>query len=141
MSDCVYPVSAATAAYALVDDAKYKAMYEQSVKDPNGFWGEQAKRLDWSKPFTKVKNTSFDPHNVSIKWFEDGELNVSYNCVDRHAAATPDKVAIIWEGDDPKDDAKITYGELKDHVSRFANVLKAHGVKKGDRVTIYLLCV
>jgi len=138
MSDSVYPVPAEVAANALIDDAKYKAMYEQSVKDPDGFWGEQAKRLDWSKPFTKVKNTSFDPHNVSIKWFEDGELNVSYNCVDRHAAATPDKVAIIWEGDDPKDDAKITYGELKDHVSRFANVLKAHGVKKGDRVTIYL---
>ena len=138
MSDSVYPVPAEVAANALIDDAKYKAMYEQSVKDPDGFWGEQAKRLDWSKPFTKVKNTSYDPHNVSIKWFEDGELNVSYNCVDRHAAATPDKVAIIWEGDDPKDDAKITYGELKDHVSRFANVLKAHGVKKGDRVTIYL---
>ena len=138
MSDNVYPVPADIAANALIDDAKYKAMYEQSVKDPNGFWGEQAKRLDWSKPFTKVKNTSYDPHNVSIKWFEDGELNVSYNCVDRHAAATPDKVAIIWEGDDPADSKKITYAELKDEVSKFANVLKAHGVKKGDRVTIYL---
>ncbi len=138
MSENVFPVPAQIAAAALVDDAKYKAMYEQSVKDPNGFWGEQAKRLDWSKPFTKVKNTSYDPHNVSIKWFEDGELNVSHNCVDRHAAATPDKVAIIWEGDDPADSKKITYAELKDEVSRFANVLKAHGVKKGDRVTIYL---
>ncbi len=138
MSENVFPVPADVAAAALVDDAKYKAMYEQSVKDPNGFWGEQAKRLDWSKPFTKVKNTSFDPHNVSIKWFEDGELNVSTNCVDRHAAATPDKVAIIWEGDSPNDDAKITYGQLKDEVCKFANVLKAHGVKKGDRVTIYL---
>jgi acetyl-CoA synthetase len=138
MSDNVYPVPGAIAAAALVDDAKYKAMYEQSVKDPEGFWGEQGKRLDWSKPYTKVKNTSYDPHNVSIKWYEDGELNVSYNCVDRHAAATPDKVAIIWEGDDPNDDKKITYGQLKDEVSKFANVLKAHGVKKGDRVTIYL---
>ncbi len=138
MSENVFPVPAQIAAAALVDDAKYKAMYEQSVKDPNGFWGEQAKRLDWSKPFTVVKNTSYDPHNVSIKWFEDGELNVSYNCVDRHAAATPDKVAIIWEGDSPDEDKKITYAELKDEVSKFANVLKAHGVKKGDRVTIYL---
>ncbi len=138
MSDNVYPVPGAIAAAALVDDAKYKAMYEQSVKDPEGFWGEQGKRLDWSKPYTKVKNTSYDPHNVSIKWYEDGELNVSYNCVDRHAAATPDKVAIIWEGDDPNDDKKITYGQLKDEVSKFANVLKAHGVQKGDRVTIYL---
>ncbi|MDK9695184.1 MAG: acetate--CoA ligase [Siculibacillus sp.] len=138
MSDNVYPVPAEIAANALVDDAKYKAMYEQSVKDPNGFWGEQAKRIDWFKPFTKVKNTSYDTHNVSIKWFEDGELNVSYNCVDRHAAATPDKVAIIWEGDNPAEDKKITYAELKDEVSRFANVLKAHGVQKGDRVTIYL---
>ena len=138
MSDSVYPVPAEVAANALIDDAKYKAMYEQSVKDPEGFWGEQAKRIDWSKPFTKVKNTSYDPHNVSIKWFEDGELNVSYNCVDRHAAATPDKVAIIWEGDNPAEDKKITYGQLKDEVSKFANVLKAHGVKKGDRVTIYL---
>ena len=138
MSENVFPVPADVAAYALVDDAKYKAMYEQSVNDPNGFWGEQAKRLDWSKPYTIVKNTSFDTHNVSIKWFEDGELNVSYNCVDRHAAATPDKVAIIWEGDSPDDDKKITYAELKDEVSRLANVLKAHGVKKGDRVTLYL---
>ncbi len=138
MSENVFPVPADIAANALVDDAKYKMMYEQSVKDPDGFWGEQAKRIDWFKPFTKVKNTSYDPHNVSIKWFEDGELNVSYNCVDRHAAATPDKVAIIWEGDNPAEDKKITYRELKDEVSKFANVLKAHGVKKGDRVTIYL---
>ena len=138
MSENVFPVPQAIAAAALVDDAKYKAMYEQSVKDPNGFWGEQAKRLDWSKPFTVVKNTSYDPHNVSIKWFEDGELNVAYNCVDRHAAATPNKVAIIWEGDSPNEDKKITYAELKDEVCKLANVFKAHGVKKGDRVTIYL---
>ncbi len=138
MSENVFPVPEQIAATALIDNAKYLEMYAQSVNDPNGFWGEQAKRLDWSKPFTIVKNTSYDPHNVSIKWFEDGELNVSYNCVDRHAAATPDKVAIIWEGDDPADSKKITYAELKDEVSRLANVLKAHGVKKGDRVTIYL---
>ncbi|NLH82941.1 MAG: acetate--CoA ligase [Phyllobacteriaceae bacterium] len=138
MSENVFPVPADVASAAYVDDAKYKAMYEQSVKDPDGFWGEQAKRLDWSKPFTKVKDTSYDPHNVSIKWFEDGELNVSYNCVDRHAAATPDKVAIIWEGDNPNEDEAITYADLKEEVCRLANTLKAHGVKKGDRVTIYL---
>ncbi len=138
MSENVFEVPSQIAATALVDDAKYKAMYERSITDPNGFWGEIAGRLDWSKPFTKVKNTSYDPHNVSIRWFEDGELNVSYNCVDRHAEKTPDKIAIIWEGDNPAEDAKITYARLKDEVSRFANVLKAHGVKKGDRVTIYL---
>ncbi|WP_407049349.1 acetate--CoA ligase [Methyloraptor flagellatus] len=138
MSENVFPVPTTVAETALVDNAKYLAMYERSVKDPAGFWGEAAKRLDWAKPFTKVKNTSYDPHNVSIKWFEDGELNVSYNCVDRHAASKPDAVAIIWEGDDPKDSKAITYGALKDEVCRFANVLKAHGVKKGDRVTIYL---
>ncbi|MCE1235431.1 MAG: acetate--CoA ligase [Hyphomicrobiales bacterium] len=138
MSENVFPVPADIAASALVDDAKYKAMYEQSIRDPDGFWGEQAKRLDWLRPFTKVKNTSYDPHNVSIKWFEDGELNVAANCVDRHAAATPDKVAIIWEGDSPAEDKKITYAELKDEVCKLANVFKAHGVKKGDRVTIYL---
>ncbi|KPL53146.1 acetyl-CoA synthetase [Prosthecomicrobium hirschii] len=138
MSDNVFPVPEAVAKAALVDDAKYKAMYERSVTDPNGFWGEQAQRIDWIKPFTKVKNTSFDPHNVSIKWFEDGELNVAANCVDRHAATRPNQTAIIWEGDDPADSKHITYAQLKDEVSRFANVLKARGVKKGDRVTIYL---
>ena len=113
-------------------------MYARSIKDPNGFWAEQAKRIDWIKPFTKVKNTSFDPHNVSIKWFEDGTLNVAYNCVDRHLAKRGDQTAIIWEGDDPKDDKKITYKQLHAEVCRFANVLKARGVKKGDRVTIYM---
>jgi acetyl-CoA synthetase len=123
---------------AYVDDAKYQAMYAASVKDPDGFWREQAGRIDWIKPFTKVKNTSFDPHNVSIKWFEDGTLNVAYNCIDRHLATRGDQVAIIWEGDNPKDDQKITYRQLHAEVCRFANVLKAQGVKKGDRVTIYL---
>jgi acetyl-CoA synthetase len=138
MSETLFPVPAATAAAALVDDAAYQAMYRRSVEDPSGFWGEQAQRLDWAKPFTKVKHTSFDTHNVSIKWFEDGELNVAYNCVDRHAATKPDAVAIIWEGDNPNESKSVTYGQLKDEVCRFANVLLAHGVKKGDRVTIYL---
>eukprot|EP01037_Dinobryon_pediforme_P028165 gene28165-biopygen16744 len=138
MSENVFPVPTAIAASAHVDDAKYQAMYRQSVEHPDDFWREQAQRLHWAKPFTKVKNTSFDPHNVSIKWFEDGELNVSYNCVDRHATVKPDATAIIWEGDDPNESKIITYGQLKDEVCRFANVLIAHGVKKGDRVTLYL---
>ena len=119
------------------DDAKYQAMYERSVKDPQGFWGEMAKRLDWVKQPTKIKNTSFTG-DVSIKWFEDGVLNVCYNCVDRHLAKRGDQTAIIWEGDDPGVDKKITYRELHEKVSKLANVLKSVGVKKGDRVTIYL---
>jgi acetyl-CoA synthetase len=138
MSDKLYPVSADWASRAYVDDAKYKAMYEASVKAPEAFWGEHGKRIDWMKPYTRVKNTSYDPHNVSIRWFEDGTTNVSYNCVDRHLAKRGDQVAIIWEGDDPKDDARITYRQLHAQVMKWANVLKSQGVKKGDRVTIYL---
>jgi acetyl-CoA synthetase len=125
-----------TRAYA--NEAKYREMYARSIADPNGFWGEEGKRIHWFKPYTKVKNASFDPHNVSIKWYEDGATNVAYNCLDRHLAKRGDQVAIIWEGDDPKDDARITYRELHAEVCRLANVLKARGVKKGDRVTIYL---
>jgi acetyl-CoA synthetase len=138
MSEQIYDVPADWSKRAFIDDAKYTAMYQRSVNDPNGFWGEHAKRIDWIKPFTKVKNTSFDPHHVSIKWFEDGVTNVAQNCIDRHLAKRADQVAIIWEGDDPKDARKITYRELHAEVSRFANVLKASGVKKGDRVTLYL---
>ena len=138
MSDKIYDVPADWRKHALIDDAKYQEMYARSVKDPNGFWGEQARRIDWIKPFSKVKNTSYDPHNVSIKWFEDGTLNAAYNCVDRHLARRGDQTAILWEGDDPKVDKKLTYKELHAEVCRFANVLKARGVKKGDRVTIYM---
>ena len=138
MSDKIYDVPADWQKRAYADDAKYQQMYAQSIEDPNGFWAEHAMRLDWIKPFTKVKNTSYDPHNVSIKWFEDGSLNACYNCVDRHLAKRGDQVAILWEGDDPKDDKKITYKQLHEEVCRFANVLKARGVKKGDRVTIYM---
>ena len=138
MTDKIYDVPPAWTKRAFVDEAKYNEMYARSIKDPNGFWAEQAKRLDWIKAPSKIKNTSFDPHNVSIKWFEDGKLNVSYNCVDRHLAKRGDQTAIIWEGDDPKDDKKLTYKELHAEVCRFANVLKARGVKKGDRVTIYM---
>ncbi|MCC7252750.1 acetate--CoA ligase [Hyphomicrobium sp.] len=138
MSDKAYPVAPEWASRAWLDDAKYKALYERSVQDPEGFWAENGKRLDWIKPYSKIKNTSFDPHNVSIKWFEDGTLNVSANCIDRHLATRGDQVAIIWEGDDPTEDQTITYRQLHERVSKFANVLKANGVKKGDRVTIYL---
>jgi acetyl-CoA synthetase len=138
MSDKVYDVPAEWRKRAYIDEAKYKALYARSVKDPNGFWAEQAKRIDWMKPFSKVKNTSYDPNNVSIKWFEDGTLNVCYNCVDRHLAKRGDQTAILWEGDDPKEDKKLTYKQLHADVCRFANVLKARGVKKGDRVTIYM---
>ncbi len=138
MPEKIYEVPSDWAKRAFFDDAKYRAAYERSVKDPNGFWAEEAKRIDWFKPPTKIKNTSFDPHNVSIKWFEDGVTNVSYNCLDRHLAKRGEQVAIIWEGDDPKEDKKITYRQLHAEVCRFANVLKASGVKKGDRVTIYL---
>ena len=138
MSEKIYDVPADWQKRAYVDHSKYEEMYARSVKDPNGFWGEQAKRIDWIKPFSKIKNTSYDPSNVSIKWFEDGTLNVCHNCVDRHLAKRGDQTAILWEGDDPKDDKKLTYKQLHAEVCRFANVLKSRGVKKGDRVTIYL---
>jgi acetyl-CoA synthetase len=138
MSEKVYEVPAEWTRRAFIDDARYRELYARSLKDPNGFWAEQAKRIDWIKPFTKVKNTTFGPGTVSIKWFEDGTLNACYNCVDRHVAKRGDQVAILWEGDDPKDDKKITYRQLHAEVQKFANVLKARGVKKGDRVTIYL---
>jgi acetyl-CoA synthetase len=138
MTDKIYDVPPAWAKRAFADEAKYEEMYARSLKDPDGFWAEQAKRIDWSRPFTKVKNTSFAPDNVSIKWFEDGKLSVAYNCIDRHLAKRGEQTAIIWEGDDPKTDKKLTYRELHAEVCRFANVLKARGVKKGDRVTIYM---
>jgi len=138
MSDKTYAVPAEWEKRAFVDDAKYQEMYARSIRDPNGFWAEQAKRVDWIKPFSKAKNASFDPNNVSIKWFEDGTLNACFNCVDRHLAKRGDQTALIWEGDDPKDDKTLTYKQLHAEVCRFANVLKARGVKKGDRVTIYM---
>ena len=138
MSDKIYPVSADWAQRAFINEAKYKDMYARSVADPDGFWGEQGKRIDWMTPYTKVKNTSFGPGDVSIKWFEDGVTNAAFNCVDRHLPKRANQTAIIFEGDDPSDSRHITYQELHEQVCRFANVLKAHGVKKGDRVTIYL---
>jgi len=141
MSEQVYEVPAEWSKRAYIDSARYAAMYERSIKDPDGFWAAEGKRIDWFKPFTKVKNTSFDPHQVSIKWFEDGVTNVAHNCIDRHLASRGDQVALIWEGDDPRHHRKITYRELHAEVSRFANVLKARGARKGDRITIYLSMV
>jgi len=135
----VYPVPAAVAQRAWVDTKKYKMMYDRSVKDPDGFWADQARQLvSWSKPWTKVSDWSYDARNLYIKWFVGSELNVSYNCLDRHLEKRGNQTAIIWEGDDPKDDRKITYRELHHEVCQFANVLKARGVKKGDRVCIYM---
>ena len=134
----VYEVQANGIRRAWLDTAKYQEMYKRSVEDPNGFWGDEGRRLDWMRPYTKVKHTSFDPHNVSIKWYEDGTLNVAANCIDRHLPTRGDQVAIIWEGDDPAHDEQITYRQLHERVCQFANVLKANGVNKGDRVTIYL---
>jgi len=138
MSDDVYQPPKEIVANALIDADKYQEMYEQSVKDPEAFWGEAAKRLEWMSEPTKIKNTSFEHSDVSIKWFEDGELNVSVNCIDRHLPERADQTALIWEGDEPGTDMHITYGQLHSRVSRFGNVLRSLGVKKGDRVTIYL---
>jgi acetyl-CoA synthetase len=123
---------------ALIGSHRYDEMYARSLRDPEGFWGEQGQRIDWIKPYSRVKKTSFAPGAVSIEWYGDGTTNVSMNCIDRHLADKADKVAILWEGDDPKDSRRITYRELHAEVCRFANVLKAQGVAKGDRVTIYM---
>ncbi len=134
-----YPPSDDMKSKAHVDAAKYDEMYARSISDPEGFWGDVAERIDWIKKPTKIKNTSFAPGNISIKWFEDGSLNVSANCIDRHLATRGDQTAIIWEPDDPEEAAQyITYKELHGSVSRMANVLKSLGVERGDRVIIYL---
>ena len=138
MTDKLYPPSKEFVENAHINAAQYKEMYEASIADPEAFWGEQGKRLDWIAPYTKVKNTTFAYPDVSIKWYEDGELNVCANCVDRHLETRGDQVAIIWEGDEPSDDKKITYNDLHQHVSKFGNVLKEMGVGKGDRVVLYM---
>ncbi|MCJ8323912.1 MAG: acetate--CoA ligase [Rhizobiales bacterium] len=120
-----------------VDQARYQQLHNRSVQTPDAFWGYHGQRIDWIKPFTKVKNTSFEG-DVSIKWFEDGTLNVSANCIDRHLATRGDKTAILWEGDNPDESQSISYKELHKQVCLFANMLKAHGVKKGDVVTLYM---
>ncbi len=134
----VYKVPSQWKKHAYVDDAAYKKMYADSIEQPEKFWGKQAARLDWFKAPKKVMNVSYAYPDISIKWFEDGVTNVSVNCIDRHLEKRGDQTAIIWEGDDPYFDKKITYRELHDRVCRLANVLKSNGVKKGDRVTIYM---
>ncbi|GGY08893.1 acetyl-coenzyme A synthetase [Litchfieldella qijiaojingensis] len=134
----VYPVREDFAANAWVDNEKYLAMYQQSVDDPEAFWAGQAKRLDWIKAPTRIKNTSFASNNVDIRWFEDGELNASVNCLDRHLEQRGDQTAIIWEGDDPSESKTLTYRELHARTCQMANALKELGVKKGDTVTLYM---
>jgi acetyl-CoA synthetase len=121
-----------------IDNAMYHAMYEASIRDPETFWGEHGKRIDWIRPYSRVKNCSFAPDSVSIRWFEDGTTNVAMNCIDRHLTSRGEQTAIIWEGDDPSESKHITYRELHDEVCRFANILRQLGVGKGDRVSIYL---
>jgi acetyl-CoA synthetase len=139
MSDAIYPVPSAWAEAALIDAARYQAMYAHSVAEPEAFWREEAQRIDWIRPFTKVKNASFREADFGIRWFEDGTLNLAANCLDRHLATRGDQIAILWEPDSPEEaDRRITYRELHEAVCRFANLLKTRGVKRGERVTIYL---
>ncbi len=133
-----YPVPAEIADNALINAQQYYDEYQLSLQDPDKFWGEKGKVVDWMKPYTRVKNTSFDPGHVSIRWFEDGTLNLSANCLDRHLKDRGDQVAIIWEGDDPSQSKNITYRELHHDVCKFANVLKQQGIKKGDVIAIYM---
>ncbi|MGM3162350.1 acetate--CoA ligase [Dickeya undicola] len=133
-----HPIPAAIAENALITAEQYKKMYQESVQDPDTFWREQGKIVDWIKPYQHVKNTSFDPGHVRIRWFEDGTLNVAANCLDRHLDTLGDQTAIIWEGDDARESKKVTYRELYQAVCRFANVLKSKGIRKGDVVAIYM---
>ena len=136
--EMIFPPSEETVKKALINDAEYQSMYKASVDDPEAFWAEQGKRIDWIKPYTKIENVSYDAKDLSIKWYEDGTLNAAANCLDRHLETRGDQTAIIFEGDEPSDSRHITYRELHEEVCKFANVLKARGVKKGDRVTIYM---
>ncbi len=138
MEEKIYDVPSEWTHRAYLDDAGYRAKYEASVKDPEAFWAEEAKRIHWFKEPTRIKNTNFGPGEVSIRWFEDGVTNVAYNCIDRHLHTRGDQVAIIWEGDDPSESKKITYRELSAQVNRMANIMRNRGVEKGDRVTIYM---
>ena len=138
MTAKLYPVPETLQANGIISEEQYNAMYQESVTNPDKFWGEHKNIIDWYKEPTIIKNTTFDPENVSIKWFEDGQLNVSYNCIDRHLAKNGKKTAIFWEGDEPSDTQAITYQELHYEVCKLANGLKKLGVKKGDCVAIYM---
>ena len=138
MSDQIYPPSASFVANAKINKSDYDIMYAKSVNTPEDFWSEHGKRIDWIKPFSKIKNVDFSYPNVSIKWFEDGQLNVSANCIDRHLDKRAEQTAIIWEGDNPDESKHISYAELHRQVCKLSNVYKKLGVKKGDRVVLYL---
>ena len=138
MNDALFPVPAATATAAHVDAQQYEAMYRASVADPEAFWSEQGRAVDWLRPYTQVRDVSYARDDVHIRWFHDGTLNVCANCVDRHLASRRDQAAIVWEGDRPGDSRTVSYGELHEEVCRMANVLLKRGVQRGDRVTIYM---
>ena len=138
MESHIYPVPVAAEKRALIKATDYAEMYARSIDDNEGFWAEQAKRIDWIKPFSVVKDVSFAKDDLHIRWYEDGTLNACFNCVDRHLDSKADDVAIIWEGDDPERDLTITYADLHRRVCKFANALKVLGAKKGDRITIYM---
>ena len=133
-----YPVPAEFAKTSNLNPVSYASMYAASIADPEAFWGEHGQRIAWQKPYTQVKNVSWDKDDLYVRWYEDGILNVTESCLDRHLPARADKAAIIWEGDDPSDDVTLTYRDLHEQVCRFANVLKSRGAKKGDRITIYM---
>ena len=136
--EAIYPVPESYQQHSLLNDEQYQQMYKQSVQDPEGFWQEQAQRIDWFKPFTKVKNTSFKKGNIDIRWFEDGVLNASYNCIDRHLEKRANDTAIIWEDDEGNNAQHISFQQLHDEVAKLSNGLKKLGVSKGDRVAIYM---
>ncbi len=138
MSKNIFPPSDEFKANAIIDKERYQEMYSESINDPDAFWSKHGLRVDWIKPFTKIKNVSYEHPNVSIKWFEDGELNVSANCIDRHLDSRGEQTAIIWEGDDPSESKHVTYSELHQQVSKLANVYKNLGLSKGDRVVLYM---
>ncbi|SFB82559.1 acetate--CoA ligase [Pseudoalteromonas denitrificans] len=138
MSQSIYPIPSSIKEAAIINEAKYQELYKWSIEDPDAFWQEQGQRLDWFRPYTKAKNTSFDKGHIDIKWYEDGQLNASYNCIDRHLKNKADKVALIWEGDNPESVEHITYQKLHDEVCKLANGLRKLGVKKGDCVAIYM---
>ena len=134
----IFPVPEEISERSFIDNAKYLELYQQSVNNPENFWAAQGKRIDWIKPYNKIKDVSYEKNDVHIKWYYDGTLNACENCIDRHLPTRGDQVAIIWEGDNPDEDKKITYNELHKEVCKFSNAMKSLGVKKGDRVTIYL---
>ena len=136
--DTIVPVPPSLAASAWTDNARYEALYQQSVEDPEGFWAEQGRRLDWLRPYSQVKDVSYTLGDVHIRWYADGQLNVAANCIDRHLETRGGKTAILWEGDEPDQHKAISYRELYTEVCRLANGLRALGVGKGDGVVIYL---